>query len=137
MQHISRKPRQVKLGERRTVLEEVPGARSTEDDTGYLMTHQVCVPGGWEILASQRIRAPKNMAGEYGPIGEMLDPGPVRRRAAELFDQAGKKLATHPLVALSVLASRVRRQEGTGEQGGWDDPNVVMSMAEMLAGLIV
>ncbi|MEU9167766.1 hypothetical protein AB0D34_08220 [Streptomyces sp. NPDC048420] len=131
------KARTVKLGERRTLLEEMPDGRPIINGSIYQMQHQVCVPGGWETVAVQQVIGAENQAGEYGPAGQMLEPGPVRQHAAALFDEASKALRKHPYGRLSELVSKVQLQEGTGEVGGWDDNGVVVEMAHLLRDLIV
>ncbi|MFH9731799.1 hypothetical protein [Streptomyces sp. NPDC017260] len=134
MQHTNTRPdRRVPLGERRTVLKEVPDARPIEGEAIYLMTHQMCVPGGWETVVSQQIRAPKNLAGKYGPIGQMLENHAVRKVAAALFETADKKLKRHPYRRLEKLVTKVHLQEGTeGEPDAWDDPAVAMEIVNIL-----
>jgi hypothetical protein len=123
----------VKLGERRTVLEEIPDARPIVDETIYVMTHQMCVPGGWQTLASSRLRGPKNHAGIYGPTGQMLEDSGMRRCARQLFEMTSAEVKTHPYTVLDELVTKVQLQEGTeGEPGSWDDPGVVMEMAQLL-----
>ncbi|MDX3020014.1 hypothetical protein [Streptomyces acidiscabies] len=130
-----RKPRSPRLAERRTVLEEVPDARPIEGETIYLMTHQMCVPGGWEGLATQRLRAPQHLAGIYGPVGQMLGNREVRHAAAQLFEVASKKVAKHPLTRLATLVTTADLQEGEeDESGAWNDPGVAMEICQILRG---
>lgn len=134
----SKTVRRVKLGERRTVLEEVTDSEFLLGVTVYVMKHQVCVPGGWETVAEVEVCAPKNLAGTYGPVGQMLENTDVRQRAAKLFDETDKKVRKeHPYARLSALVSTVQLQEGTGEVGGWDDNGVAVEMADLLHTLIV
>ncbi|WP_369042304.1 hypothetical protein [Streptomyces sp. Midd1] len=122
----------VKLGERRTVLEEVPDSRPIVGETIYLMTHQMCVPGGWQDITSAKLRGPKGQAGVYGPAGQMLEVSGLRNHARQMFETAGKQLAKHPYMRLELLLSKIRLQEGTGEVGGWDDPGLSVGIAELL-----
>ncbi|MGW6604829.1 hypothetical protein [Streptomyces sp. NPDC055036] len=124
-----------RLGERRTVLEKVPGARPIEGEAIYLLTHQMCVPGGWKSLATQQVRAPQHLAGIYGQAGQMLEHQEVRRAAAQLFEIASKKIAKHPYTRLDKLVTTVDLQEGTdGEPGAWDDPGVAKEICQLLRG---
>lgn len=124
-----------RLGQRRTVLEEVPDGRPIEGEAIYLMTHQMCVPGGWNGMATQQLRAPQHLAGIYGPSGQMLENQEVRRAAAQLFEAASKKVAKHPYTRLDKLVTTVDLQEGTeGEPGAWDDPGVAMEICQLLRG---
>ncbi|MEU0214041.1 hypothetical protein ABZ281_02590 [Streptomyces sp. NPDC006265] len=123
----------VKLGARRTVLEEVPDARPIVDETIYLMTHQMCVPGGWQDITSTKLRGPRGQAGVYGPAGQMMEVGGLRDSARRMFEAASKQLAKHPYTRLDELLTKLRLQEGTGEVGGWDDPGVGFEVAELLA----
>ncbi|MFK0154104.1 hypothetical protein ACIQVK_18785 [Streptomyces sp. NPDC090493] len=130
-------PIRVKLGERRTVLTEVPDSRPIVDESIYEMTHELCVPGGWESIATTKTCAPRNLAGVYGPSGQMLEHTTLRRLAGNLFDLATKRLNKHPYGRLSELVSKMQPQEGTGEVGGWDDPGVCVEMADLLSNLVV
>ncbi|MEO3852578.1 hypothetical protein ABGB09_34005 [Streptomyces sp. B8F3] len=121
------------LGERRTALEEIPDSCPTDGETLYLMTHQMCVPGGWKSLASRQLRAAGQLAGIYGPTGQMLEDRAVRRMAAQLFDSASEKVANHPYTILRHLVATVDLQEGTeGEPGAWDDPAVAIEICQLL-----
>ncbi|MGW0536323.1 hypothetical protein [Streptomyces sp. NPDC003032] len=122
-----------RLGEQRTVLEEVPDSRPIIGESIYLMTHQMCVPGGWKSLATHQLRAPQHLAGIYGPIGQMLENSEVRQAAAQLFEAASRKVDHHPYTRLDKLVTTVHLQEGTeGEPGAWDDPGVAMEIAQLL-----
>ncbi|MFD7537453.1 hypothetical protein [Streptomyces sp. NPDC059819] len=128
-----RPARPLRLGERRTVLEEVPDARPIIDETIYLMTHQICVPGGWHDLFSAQYRGPLGQAGVYGPAGQMMEVGSLRERARRMFDAAEKKWAKHPCARLDALVTKVDLQEGAeGQPGSWDDPGVVTEIAQLL-----
>ncbi|MEU1552220.1 hypothetical protein ABZ517_05785 [Streptomyces scabiei] len=128
-----RKSRPPKLGERRTVVEVVPDHRPIVDESIYTMAHQVCVPGGWETVASQQLRGPEGQAGVYGPVGQMMEVSALRRSARQLAEQAGKKLARHPYTRLNELVTKVDLQEGEqGQPGSWDDPGVAMEICKIL-----
>ena len=135
-----RRPRttpRVHLGERRTLLEELPDSGFLIGSTVYSMKHQVCVPGGWSTVAEIDVSAPAGLAGAYGPVGQMLANPEVRRQAAKLFDETSKQVRKqYPYARLSELVSKVQLQEGTGEVGGWDDPGVAVEMADLLHTLI-
>ena len=128
------KPR---LGERRTVIEEVPDARPMVGAAIYQMSHQICVPGGWEDVTTRRLSAPEHEDGTYGPRGELLASTWLRQAARQLFDDANKKLAKHPIARLDKLVTKVRLQEGTGEVGGWDDPGTAMEIVELLEKALI
>ncbi|MFI1408850.1 hypothetical protein ACH4Y0_02755 [Streptomyces sp. NPDC020707] len=138
MQHTSTPQTETtrpRLGERRTVLEEVSGSLPLVGESVYLMTHQMCVPGSWQALATHQLRAPEHLAGVYGPIGQMLEDREVRQAAAQLFESTSKKVAHHPYTKLAALVTTVDLQEGTeGEPGSWDDPGVAMQIAQLLRG---
>ncbi|WP_181786142.1 hypothetical protein [Streptomyces phytophilus] len=129
----TREPAVPRLGERRTALKEIPDSCPIEGETLYLMTHQMCVPGGWESLATQQLRAPRHLAGIYGPAGQMLEDRAARGAAAQLFESASSKIVNHPYVRLRKLVATVHLQEGTeGEPGAWDDPGVAMEICQIL-----
>ncbi|NIY68108.1 hypothetical protein [Streptomyces malaysiensis] len=121
------------LGERRTVVEVVPNPRPTTDGTTvYVLTHQMCIPGGWKAIKQTRWRAPEGLAGVYGPAGLEIEHEPLRKVADRLFDGAQPIIDAHPYTELVALLSTLRLQEGHGKAGGWDDPGLGFRISELL-----
>ncbi|MGW3860403.1 hypothetical protein ACWEDZ_02820 [Streptomyces sp. NPDC005047] len=122
------------LGDRRTVVEDAPDGRPLVDETIYVLTQQMCVPGGWKNIKTSRCRAPQNLAGIYQADGQDITDAKLRSFALALFKGATPVVEKHPYTKLSALVLKVRSQEGTqGEAGAWDDPGVAMEMADLLA----
>lgn len=130
---VTETPGKIRLGERRTVVEEDPDGRPIENGAVYIVSHQIAVPGSWETVISKRFLGPKGQDGVYGPNGQMMDITELRDKARLLFQQASKKLATHPYTVAAKHVDTLVRQEGTeGEPGAWDDPGVGMELAQLL-----
>jgi hypothetical protein len=126
-------PPPVVLGERRTVLEPLLHARPIVNEAIYRMTHQMCVPGGWQDIKSLQVRAPLHMAGLYAPNGSDIENAKLRQYAATLWKETDKVVADHPYTRLGELLVKVRLQEGEmGLPDSWDDPAVVMEIVELL-----
>lgn len=127
-----RPPRPMSLGERRTVVEVVPDARPITGESIYVLTHQMCVPGGWMDIKTTRCRASEHLAGIYAPGGGDIEDDKLRGYAEALYKGANEAVGQHPYTRLDELLMKVRLQEGTGEEGGWDDPGVGCEIAELL-----
>lgn len=132
-----RKNRPLKLGERRTRIEVVPDHRPLVDESIYVITHEVCVPGTWQEVKTCRVRSADGHAGVYSNNAGIEDTR-LRNAADTLWTTCNRLIDLAPLTRLHDLKLKVGLQEGTGEVGGWDDPATAMQMAELLdeAGVI-
>lgn len=129
-----RPPAPLTLGQRRTAVELVPDARPIVGESIYVLTHQMCVPGGWQDVKTTRCRAAEGHEGIYDPDGQDIGSDKLRNYAMKLATNAGNVIDSHPLNRLSELVLRVRTQEGeVGKAGSWDDPSVVLEIAELLS----
>ncbi|MFJ4739142.1 hypothetical protein [Streptomyces sp. NPDC088775] len=127
-----RPPRPLMLGERRTVVEVEPDGRPIVGESIYVLTHQMCVPGGWMDVKTARCRASENLAGIYCPGGTDIEDDKLRAYAVTLFKGANEFIDAHPYTKLAGILMDVRLQEGTGKVGGWDDPGKGFEIAELL-----
>ncbi|MFE7114934.1 hypothetical protein ACFU99_05850 [Streptomyces sp. NPDC057654] len=120
------------LGERRIVV-ETTGKQPSEEYSCYTLTYQICVPGGWQAVDTEECSTGENHAGVYGPLGQMIEDASLRRAAKRLGERAQKLVKRHAYTRLGELLTLVRLQDGgTGQPGGWDDPAVVMEIANLL-----
>ncbi|MET8342524.1 hypothetical protein [Streptomyces microflavus] len=126
-----RENRPMKLNERRTLIELVPDARPIVGEEIYAITHQVCVPGGWQDIKSCRVRSALGHAGVHSNNAGIEDDK-LRSAADTLWKTCNAITDALPLTELWALKLKVGLQEGTGEVGGWDDPAVAMRMTELL-----
>ncbi|MET9360451.1 hypothetical protein ABZX93_06035 [Streptomyces sp. NPDC006632] len=126
-----RPSRPVMLGERRTVVEEVPDARPIVGETIYIVTHQMSVPGGWQDIEKGNCRAREMQAGVYSSTAGIED-GALRNVAEKLWIKANEVVDAHPYTKLGAVLLDVRLQEGTGAVGGWDDPGKGFEIAGLL-----
>ncbi|MFD9815199.1 hypothetical protein [Streptomyces sp. NPDC059080] len=125
-------PRPMMLGERRTVVEVVPDARPITGESIYVLTHQMCVPGGWMDIKTTRCRAPQDLAGIYAPGGSDVEDEKLRGYAAALYGGANEFIDQHPYSRLYELLLKLRLQKGAGEVDGGDDLGVGFEIAELL-----
>ncbi|MGW3273603.1 hypothetical protein ACWDFH_19335 [Streptomyces kronopolitis] len=128
-----KRSRALMLGERRTVVEVVLDPRPTVDGTTvYVLTHQMCVPGGWQDVKHTRCRAPEHLAGIYYGRGSNIENDELRRVAEKLYMGANAFVDAHPFTEISKLLTTIRLQEGTGKIGGWNDPGLGWKISALL-----
>lgn len=121
-----------KLGDRRTLVEVVPDHRPLVDESIYAISHQVCVPGGWQNVKTCRVRSAAEQAGVYSDNTTIRDSR-LRSAAETLWQSSTPIVANRALSKLSDLRLKVSTQEGEeGQPGSWDDPALAMEMAELL-----
>ncbi|MET9470456.1 hypothetical protein [Streptomyces sp. NPDC002922] len=125
-------PRPLMLGERRTVVEVEPDGRPITGESIYVLTHQMCVPGGWMDVQTARCRATENLAGIYCPGGTDIEDDKLRGYAVTLFKAANEFIDAHPYTQLAGILMDLRLQEAAGKAGDRDDPGKDFEIAELL-----
>lgn len=120
------------LGERRTVVEVEPDGRPITGESIYVLTHQMCVPGGWMDVQTARCRATENLAGIYCPGGTDIEDNKLRGYAVTLFKAANEFIDAHPYTQLAGILMDLRLQEAAGKAGDRDDPGKGFEIAELL-----
>ncbi|WP_371793017.1 hypothetical protein OG285_32315 [Streptomyces sp. NBC_01471] len=93
------------------------------------MSHQMCVPGGWQDIATLQYRARETLAGIYAPDGADIKDIALRASAEMLFSHASTVIVTHPYVRLDRLVTTVDPEQGT--EG---EPGVAMEICQLLRG---